>query len=146
MQVQTYLFGSVEVAPENVITFPNGLVGFEHLRNFMLVHEADKNEPSSFTLQSLETPELAFQIVDPTAIGFNYELSLNEEENRVLQSPAPNDVAVMLILFKQDSDEKAMGASLRAPLLINTAARVGLQKVMAKLQSNVTLSNLAAAV
>lgn len=146
MQVQTYLFGSVEVAPENVISFPQGLVGFEHLRQFMLVHETDKGEPSSFTLQSLESPELAFQIVDPTAIGFNYELALNDAENAILQSPAPNDVAVMLVLFTQDSDEKAISASLRAPLLINTKARVGLQKLMEKLQSNVTLSNLAASV
>jgi hypothetical protein len=29
MKVETYLFGSVEVSPEKVITFPNGLVAFE---------------------------------------------------------------------------------------------------------------------
>lgn len=144
MQVETYLFGSVEVAPENVITFPKGLVGFEDLRRFMLVHESDKGEPSSYTLQSVESPEVAFQIVDPAALGFTYEVVLSDEESAVLQGPQAGDVVVMLILFKKDEENQAFGASLRAPLLINTEARVGLQKLMTKLQSNVTLSNLAA--
>jgi len=69
MQVDTYLFGKVEVSPENVITFPNGLVGFEDLKRYMLVHEADAGEVASFTLLSLEDAAVAFQIIDPHALG-----------------------------------------------------------------------------
>ncbi len=146
MQVQTYLFGNVEVAPEHVIHFPLGLVGFDQLRQFMLVHESDKGEPASFTLQSLEDPSLAFQIIDPTVIGFHYELALSDAENALLQNPVVDDVAVMLVLFKQEGEGAQIGANLRAPILINTKSRVGLQKLMEKLQPNITLTNLAAAV
>ena len=78
MKVDTYLFGSVEVNPEKVITFPNGLVGFESSTRFTLVHENDVGESASFTLQSLDDPTLAFQIVDPTTLGYNYELALSD--------------------------------------------------------------------
>lgn len=147
MKVDTYLFGSVDVNPEKVITFPNGLVGFEQSKRFMLAHEEDKGPAASYTLQSLDDPTLAFQIVDPTTLGFDYDLQLSDAENALLNSPAPEDVAVMQVLFKQEQDGKAaISANLRAPLLINVRARVGIQKVMEIMRSNVTLSNLASAV
>lgn len=148
MQVDTYLFGSVEVNPEKIINFPNGLVAFESSKRFMLVHEEENPNPSSYTLQSLDDAGLAFQIVDPTTLGFNYELVLTEDENSLLQSPAPEDVAVMQVLFKSEGEGKAgICPNLRAPLVINTAARIGLQKVMETLHpTNITLSNLASAV
>jgi flagellar assembly factor FliW len=98
-------------------------------------------------LQSLDEPNLAFEIVDPTTLGFNYELVLNDAENALLHSPAPEDVLVMQVLFKQNEDGKSgVVPILRAPLVINTRARVGLQKIMETMQPNITLSNLASPV
>lgn len=146
MKVDTYLFGSVEVSPEKIITFPSGLVGFEESKRYMLAHEEGAEHPTSFTLQSLDDPNLAFQIVDPTSLGFNYELALTDAENALLQSPAAEDVVVMQVLFKKEEDGKAaITPNLRAPLVINTKARVGLQKIMETMQPNITLSNLASA-
>lgn len=147
MKVETYLFGAVEVSPEKVITFPNGLVGFEQSKRFILAHQEGSAQPSSYTLQSLDDPTLAFQIIDPVNLGYNYELALSDAETALLQSPAPDDVAVMQVLFKKEEDGKAsITPNLRAPLVINTNARVGLQKVMENLRPNITLSNLASAV
>jgi flagellar assembly factor FliW len=147
MKVETYLFGGVDVDPEKVITFPAGLIAFEDKTRFTLVHEESTGQPASYTLQSLDDPYLAFQIVDPMTLGFNYELLLSDAENALLQSPAPEDVAVMQVLFKTEGEGKpGISANLRAPLVINTRARVGLQKVMENMQTNVTLSNLSSAV
>lgn len=147
MKVDTYLFGSVEVSPEKIITFPNGLVGFEQSKRFMLAHEEGTAQPTSYTLQSLDVPTLAFQIVDPVTLGYNYELALSDAETALLQSPAPEEVAVMQVLFKKEEDGKAsITPNLRAPLVINTKARIGLQKVMETMQPNLTLSNLVSAV
>ena len=144
MQVDTYLFGKVEVSPENVIAFPNGLVGFEDLKRYMLVHEADAGDVASFTLQSLEDAAVAFQIIDPHALGYNYELALTDAENALLQSPAPEDVVVMQILSKQeDGSQKVIAPNLRAPLIINTRAKVGLHKMMETFRQNIVLTNLA---
>lgn len=145
MQVETYLFGAVDIDPEKIITFPNGLVGFENCTRYTLVQETGQG--STFTLQSLDEPALAFQIVDPTTLGFNYELALTDAENALLQSPAAEDVAVMQVLYKKEGAGKAeIAPNLRAPLLINLQAKVGLQKVMETCRPNVTLSNLASAV
>ncbi|MDD2665236.1 MAG: flagellar assembly protein FliW [Dechloromonas sp.] len=147
MKVETYLFGEVEISPEKIIEFPQGMVGFEACKRFMLAHEDGVSEPASFTLQSLDDPGLAFQIVDPAVLGFNYELALGDAESALLGSPAPEDVVVMQVLYRKEGEGAAgLGANLRAPLIINTRARLGLQKVMETLRPNITLSNLACAV
>lgn len=146
MKVDTYLFGAVEVDSEKVITFPNGLVAFESSKRFTLVHEEDKGAPVSFTLQSMDDPMLAFQVVDAGALGFNYELALTDAESALLGSPQEGEVAVMQVLFKEGNAAAAITPNLRAPLLINTKTRVGLQKVMETFRPNITLSNLASTV
>lgn len=147
MKVQTYLFGEVEVDPEKVITFPNGLMAFEHNQRFMLVHETGQKEPSSYTLQSLDDAGVAFQVVDPATVGFHYELTLTDVETALLQKPSTEDVVVMLILFKPEAGSAAgIGANIRAPLVVNTRARVGLQKTIEQARTNITISNLASSV
>lgn len=150
MKVETYLFGSVEVNPGTVIEFPNGMVGFEANKRYQLIHEAAEGEtPSSFTLQSLDDPHLAFQIIDPTVLGFEFELALTEAETALLQlgtNGAEKDVAVMLVLFKQGESQPVIGASVRAPLIINTKARTGLQKVIQRARPNLMISNLSSGV
>ena len=37
MKFETKYFGTVEVPPDEVITFPNGLFGFEEERSFLLL-------------------------------------------------------------------------------------------------------------
>lgn len=145
MQVQTHLFGTIEVDPDTVISFPAGLTGFESSVRYKLVHEAAEGEPVSFTLQSVDNPSVAFQIIDPTAIGFQYELELSDAERAALKVEQPEDVAVMLLLFKQET-AKQLGANVRAPLLINVKTRLGLQKVIGNCRPRITVSNLSSAI
>jgi flagellar assembly factor FliW len=149
MKVETFLFGSVEVNPERVIEFPQGLVSFEENKRFMLIHETNVSpQPVSFTLQSLDSPHVAFQIIEPAALGFTYELELSDAETSLLGLANPadvGDVVVLMILFKQENGASVgVGANLRAPLVINTKTRRGLQKLLTRLRPNVVLSNLSA--
>lgn len=146
MQVQTYLYGDIEVDPDTVITFPHGLLAFENSTQFKLIHEfGEGNEPVSYALQSLDTPTLAIQIIDPTVLGFNYEVELSDAELATLELSKAEDVAVMIAVYKH-RDQDGMGVNIRAPILINAPARRGLQKQMLLMQPNVVLSNLSMAV
>lgn len=146
MKAETYLFGTIDVNPETVIEFPDGLVAFEGNKRYILIHEAEDGSPVSFTLQSLDDPALAFQIIDPSTLGFNYELVLSDEESTKLKLKDVGDMVVMLILYRQEDNAKGIGANFRAPLIINTKAKLGLQKVMEVVRPNLTLSNLSSAV
>lgn len=143
MQIDTYLFGKIDVSEESLITFPDGIPGFEQCKRFALVHESDNPSPSSFTLQSVDDSQVAFQIADPVSYGFHYELQLTDEESTKLKAASPSELSVMLILFRREDRTGPIEASVWAPLIINTSSRVGIQKVMERVQPNITLSNLA---
>lgn len=146
MQVKTHLFGTIDIDPDTIITFPEGITGFADSKRYKLVHEEAVGQPVSFTLQSLDNAGVAFQIIDPTAIGFQYELELSAEEQAALKAEKAEDVAVMLVLFKAEESNKQIGANVRAPLLINPVTRLGMQKVIQNYRPNITLSNLSTAV
>ncbi|MEY4591658.1 MAG: hypothetical protein RIR18_553 [Pseudomonadota bacterium] len=150
MKLDTYLFGSVDVQAEAIIEFPQGLAGFENLKKFTLIHEVNGVDAlASFTLQSVEDPAVAFQIIDPTVLGFDYDLTLTDEETTMLKigtDGTESDVAVMLTLYKQGEGDKNISASVRAPLIINTKARVGMQKIIQRARPNLMISNLSSGV
>lgn len=141
MKVNSYLFGEIDVNLETVLTFPQGLAGFEDKTRYTMVHEAAEGEaPTSYTLQSLEDPALALQIVDPTLLGFDYQLLLSEAEESTIGFDDSAEVAVMLIINKSESGE--LGANIKAPLVINIKKRLGLQKITPRLRPNVLLSEV----
>lgn len=142
MQFNTFLFGNIDIGPTAILAFPQALPGFPASRRFTLVHEPADGEPASFTLQSLDEPEVALQIVDPTVFGFHYELVLTPDERELLQADNTDDVAVMLALLRR---EGALSANLHAPILLNTKTKRGMQKVLPAAQERLPKACLLAA-
>lgn len=156
MKVKTYLFGEIDINEDKIITFPNGLIGefFEGKTKFTLIHEDDQNPHNfpTYTLQSIEDGEYALQIVDPTMFGFHYELELTDEEEKILKNPKSEDVVFMQTVYRLPQSEgqtpikkvkgSGLATNLRAPLIINVKERVGIQKLIEKVNTNVIFSNL----
>lgn len=67
MKFETKYFGTVEVPPDEVITFPNGLFGFEEERSFLLLPFAG-SDGNMLCLQSAATPSLAFIAMNPFSL------------------------------------------------------------------------------
>lgn len=140
MNIESPRFGTLHIEPSKIIEFPQGVSGFEASRRFTLFHPEDQ-EPKYFILQSVDDPDVAFQITDPAHFGFSYEIELNDAESAQLKLADPGDVAVAVIVWRapEDGAGAPLRANLKAPLLINTNERRGLQHVFTKL--NCTLSD-----
>lgn len=134
MKIDSPRFGTLTVETGKIIEFPEGLAGFETCRRYSLFHP-DNAEPKYFILQSLDNPELAFQIVDPAQLGFSYEIALTDAETALLALADPLDAAVVVIVWKGEAGngETPLRANLNAPLIINTRERRGLQHIFAQL-------------
>jgi len=52
-------FGQVDIDPQTVLEFPQGLPGFEQFTRYKLLHE-DKPNPQVMWLQSLDDADLMF--------------------------------------------------------------------------------------
>lgn len=142
MRIESHTLGTIEVADDKVIEFPEGLPGFEGSKRFAMVHE-EGSGTSVFMLQSADDPAVTFSITVPESLGINYEFSLTDAEAEMLALARPEDALVAIIVRKDDEVRSPASAGLKAnfmaPLVINVAARRGLQKVISKLGCDVTL-------
>lgn len=139
MHIDSPRFGALEIEPSKIIEFPRGLPGFEDLKRFTLLHPdaaAGGEAPSYFILQSVDDAAVAFHIADPARFGFNYEITLSDEDAAMIELADPAAAAVVVMLL---SEGEGVRANLNAPLIINLEARLGVQHVFARLNYEVTL-------
>ena len=143
MNIDTPHSGTLETDPDRIIEFPHGLPGFEQQHRYTLFHPetGDEGVPRYYILQSLDDPAVAFNIADPALFGFNYEISLSDAEATALDLADPGEAAVVVVLVKDAEAQGDLRANLKAPLVLNTRTRRGIQHVFSRLNYQVTLKS-----
>jgi len=137
MQVDTR-FGKVEVDPDTVLTFPQGLPGFENLTRFTLLHE--EGATTIFWLQSVEDPDVQFSVTDPNSFRVNYQITLQDDEAELLELTDVADATVMVMLSRDEAtDPSAIKANFMGPLVINSKSRKGFQKALNQIEGFVNI-------
>lgn len=127
MDVRTTRFGVIEIAEDRVITFPKGLLGFPDRKRFCLLEPGD--DACFFWLQSIDDPDLAFVVTDPTLFVPDYKVPVRPEQVEALGIEKTEDSQVFVIVNKVD---QTLTGNLQGPLVINTLTRVGEQFVLAE--------------
>ena len=125
MQIKTTRFGSVNVEENALISFPQGLVGYETHTRFALI--AAKQNDGFYWLQAVDDPEVAFLVTDPDAFFKDYDVPIREETQEHLHLADTKDGRVLVICNRLGD---WLTGNLMGPLVINTAARLGQQVVL----------------
>jgi flagellar assembly factor FliW len=138
MQLETTRFGTIEVNPESVFTFPKGIIqleGFEDCTRYTLFHEEGSTSPLHY-LQSLDDPELSFTLIDPAILSVDYKISLSDDECELLHFEEGDVVEVMLMVYRplhvegeEVTQDPHIKAQTRSPLVVNVNKRLGFQKI-----------------
>ncbi len=81
-----------------------------------------------FWLQSIDAPELAFVVSDPTLWVPDYQATIRREQMEELALTTPEEAQVLVIVNRYDD---MLTANLQGPLVINVRSRTGMQLVMA---------------
>ena len=131
MIVQTSRFGQVEVDDTRVIKFPKGLLGFARYKKYVLIQPGD--EGYFYWLQSVETPELAFVVTDPSLFVQGYEVPLKAEQMNELGIENEGEAQVFVIVNKRGS---VLTGNLRGPLVVHADRKIGEQLVLADRRYN----------
>lgn len=66
-------FGEVHYDPERVVRFPEGWIGFESLRDFVVVPNKQPDSPL-FCLLSIDRPHILFTLINPNLFFPDYEV------------------------------------------------------------------------
>jgi flagellar assembly factor FliW len=126
MTIQTTRFGEIEVAPENIVEFPEGLLGLHRFQRYVMIQR--NNSPLSW-MQSMDLPELAFLVADPQVFLSDYSAQVGAAELATLGNPDPAKLVVKVICTVPE-DPKDATVNLRAPLIIDPETRKGKQVVL----------------
>lgn len=126
MNVETTRFGVVDVDENRIITFPSGLLGFTNFTKYVLLQPDE--DGAFFWLQSLDAPELAFVVTDPSLWIKDYQVPIRREQMDELALDKLESAQVFVILNKHD---RSLTANLQGPLVVNVVSREAMQLVLA---------------
>jgi len=125
MIVNTSRFGEVEVDESRVITFPKGLLGFPSYKQYVLIEPGQ--DTYFFWLQSVDAPDLAFVVTDPSLFVSTYKVPIKSEQMNELGMGSVEEAQVFVIVNKRD---QTLTGNLQGPLVINVTTKVGEQLVL----------------
>lgn len=128
MKVNTSNFGEIEIEKDGVISFGEGLPGFEDEKKFIIILNGDRDNPFHW-LQSTQTPELSFVILNPFEIFPDYDVLIPETAINKLEIEDREDVAIYTIVVIPE-DIKRMTANLLGPIVVNKEKRLAKQVIL----------------
>ena len=119
-------FGEIEYDPDNTLLFPDGLVGFEELRKFVVM--PNEKEGPLFWIQSVEDPEVAFILTDPTGFYYDYKVVPDGREREKLGIDEKDECLIVSVVSV--SSEREITLNLAAPILFAPESNRALQVIL----------------
>ncbi len=126
--VPTTRFGTLEVEEEIIVTLPEGIIGFEQWKRYVVVRHDDNTSFRWF--QAIDTPEVAFPILEPREFRPDYAPTVSEADARMLGITVDTPVLLFAIVTVPPQNAHEMTANLLGPILINGFTRRGKQVIV----------------
>ena len=134
MQIETARFGQVNVDENSIITFPDGVPGFEDKRRFAFVTHPSTNQDKSspfMWLQSLEDEKLAFLTAEPRHFFPGYAPRIASMDLDALEiGEEPLGPRLYTMLTVPPGNPTGITANLLAPIAINPVAHIARQVIV----------------
>lgn len=114
LTVESTRFGTLEIEPDAVLSFPRGLIGLGGSRYALLSTDA---ESPFLWLHSVEDPDVALPVTRPWEFFPDYEVVLSDDEAATLglAGDLPADVWVTVRASERVED---FTVNLRAPIVV----------------------------
>ncbi len=129
MKIETRLFGNIEIDVNKIINFSDGIIGFEDLKQFMIMHDAESEKSKILWLQSLDDGNIALPVIDPLMIKSNYNPVVEDELFKNIGELVDGEIFVLTTLTVP-ADITKITTNLKAPIVINPVTLKGCQIIV----------------
>jgi len=130
MKIETTRFGPLDTSEDDLITFPEGIIGYPDRKRFVLLQNSPE-DPFCW-LQSTEDPALAFVVADPTRFVPDYTVKVPPEEVSPISLAGVGDARILVFVVIPAENPLETHLNLRGPVVINTANRLARQLVLSE--------------
>jgi flagellar assembly factor FliW len=127
MQINTLRFGNIEINKDDIITVPEGIIGFPDIKRYIILNMGGDTPFKLF--QAVDEPTVGFIIIDPVLFKPDYTVKVRKEDLYSLSAENINEIVTMVIVTIPEDPYK-MTANLRGPLLINLKSKLARQHVL----------------
>ncbi|MDX9791048.1 MAG: flagellar assembly protein FliW [Candidatus Kapaibacterium sp.] len=117
-RIVTLHFGEIKVGKDFIFNFPEGILGFEDLREFVLISE-EETEPFKWLI-SIEQPDIGFPMLSPWLLDIEYNPGkiFSHEKN------------VFFAIVTLEDENHQMTANMKAPIILNSDSLEGRQIIL----------------
>jgi flagellar assembly factor FliW len=129
MKLESLHLGELDISEDSIINFPNGIPGFEDLKQFTIVDSEEPELPFKW-LQSIDKSDIAFVIINPFFIRFDYDFEVKDDLLKSIGVQNPQELAIFCIVVVPPENLNNMTINLKAPLIINPKERMGMQAIL----------------
>ena len=119
-------FGEVEYDESSLLHFPAGLIGFPNLHGFIVM--PNRKEGPLFWIQSVDDPDIAFILTDPTNFFLDYAVIPESSERNILRIEE-GDECFVLAVVTVPPDQK-ITVNLSAPILYAPKSNRAIQIIL----------------
>jgi len=109
-------FGDIEIPEEKIISVPDGIIGFPDFRRYALL-DSSSGASLFLWLHSVDSPDLAFVITDPTVFVPDFKIQTSEPALERLDLQRKSAPALFVITTIPENDPDRVSINLLAPLL-----------------------------
>lgn len=127
VKVKTRPFGEIDVDHRQIIEFPDGILGFDNEKKFVVLDTGDANSPFKW-MQSFTEQELAFVIIRPVDFLAEYELAVSQADIEAVGASDP-DALLVFAIVTIPKEPRDMTANLQGPIIINPDKCLGRQAI-----------------
>jgi len=125
MLIETSRFGQLDVNPERLIHFDNGILGFPQQKEYALIQTGEGS--GFYWLQSVCTKDLAFVVCDPRLFVADFQVPVKLDDLETIGLADLKDAQVFVIVNKIDD---LLTGNLQGPLVVNVTNRHARQLVL----------------
>jgi len=127
VKVDTKPFGEIEVDDGQIIDFPEGILGFDFIKKFVILDSDDEGSPFKW-MQAYNEKGLAFVIIRPSDFMDRYDLVISQSDYETVKAESAEELIVLAIVTIPDNPSD-MTANLQGPIIINPVRRLGKQAI-----------------
>jgi flagellar assembly factor FliW len=115
LSIESSRFGRIEIAPQSVIEFPDGLIGLGGSRYTLIA--TDQKSPFCW-LHSVEDGGLALPVTNPLSFFPDFRLELSESEAKRLEIDESSEISIY-VTVRAAAVLSDFVANLRAPIVLH---------------------------
>jgi len=125
MQIQSSRFGKMDINQSDMLLMPQGLIGFETCRHWVLLSSQGNEEVA--WLQSVTQSNVAIPVVSPRRFASNYRAHVHRRSLALLHLHTEDQLYVLSVVSKSGV---TLTANLKSPILLNASRHIAIQVVV----------------